>query len=131
MKERLSKNDLDTLTNAERAFYQLAVRRYRADTDWFTFEDFAFGMKSPIYERQRSHLDVLQHPLYLALREMWLDLGVKQGMIAQAERGEKRNAPRRRKARSGKAIQESHSTKARHVAAADSSADERLSKSRR
>ena len=78
----LAKSDLDTLTDDERGFYRLALKRYRADAEWLAFEEFAFGMRSPIYQRQRSHLDILQHPLYIALREMWLDLGVKQGMIA-------------------------------------------------
>lgn len=104
MKRILTKKNLIVLADDERAFYQLALKRYRADTNWLAFEDFAFGMKSPIYQRQRSHLDVLQHPLYLALREMWLDLGIKQGMIAPAKKKEK-PAPRRSAARSGKTAQ--------------------------
>jgi len=129
MKE-LTKKDLNALTDDERAFYHLALKRYRADADWLAFEDLAFGMRSPIYQRQRSHLDVLQHPLYIALREMWLDLGVKQGMIAPSKKKEKGDAPRRSAARSGKTAQRRDGKDKRHVASANSPADKRLPKSR-
>jgi hypothetical protein len=121
---------LKDLTDDERTFYSLAVKKYRANADWLAFEEYAFGMRSPIYKRQRSHLDVLESPLYIALREMWLDLGVKQGMVAPGKQQEKRNAKRGRKAGSGKAAEKRHRAHTRDVASADSSAHQRLPKSR-
>jgi hypothetical protein len=121
---------LKDLTPDERTFYQLAVKKYRANVDWLAFEEYAFGMRSPIYQRQRSHLDVIDTPLYVALREMWLDLGVKQGMVAPGKQQEKRNAKRGRKAGSGKAADKRNRSHAGDMAAADSPARERLSKSR-
>jgi hypothetical protein len=73
------------LSDEERRFLREAEKKVRANISWFDFEDFAFGMRSPLFSRQRSHLDVLRHPLYLALREMWLDLGVKQGLVSPSK----------------------------------------------
>src|SRR6266498_3224697 len=72
----------DSLSPEERVFLRQAEQKYRANANWFEFEDFAFGMRSPLFSRHRSHLDVLRHPLYLALKEMWLDLGVRQGLFS-------------------------------------------------
>jgi len=72
----------DALTSDERRFLHAAQKKYRAKENWFDFESFAFGMGSPLFKRDRSHLDVLQHPLYLQLKEMWLDLGREQGFVA-------------------------------------------------
>ncbi len=74
--------ELGSLTDSERAFYEKAVRQFRRNVDWFSFDEFVFSPKSPIYARRRSHLEVLRNPVYLALRDMWLRLGVQQGMIA-------------------------------------------------
>lgn len=71
-----------------------AVRQFRGNADWFSFDEYLFSPRSPIYARRRSHLDVLKDPLYLALKDMWLQLGVQQGMIARHK--EARPAPRRR-----------------------------------
>src|SRR5437868_15122084 len=72
----------DGLSPEERDFLRQAEKKYRSNANWFEFEDFAFGMKSPLFSSHRSHIDVLRHPLYLALKEMWLDLGVKQGLVS-------------------------------------------------
>jgi hypothetical protein len=119
----------DTLSAKERDFLREAEKRYRANTNWFDFEDFAFGMRSPLFSRQRSHLDVLKHPLYIALREMWLELGVKQGLVSPSKRAEAQHAGRKAR-RSGSAIQERNSTQKRNVAASDSSSRRHMSKSR-
>lgn len=74
--------ELSSLTESERAFYEKAVRQFQRNADWVSFDEFLFSPKSPIYARRRSHLEVLRDPLYLALRDMWLQLGVQQGMIA-------------------------------------------------
>jgi len=74
--------NLGGLTKVEEQFYRQALRRFRENTNWPDFDDFAFGMRSRIYAGRRSHLEVLKHPLYLALKDMSLQLGVQQGRIA-------------------------------------------------
>lgn len=87
--------DVTKLTPEERAYLDRARKMYNANVSWFEFEDFAFGMRSPIFAKGRSHANVLEHPLYVALTNMWLDLGVKQGMVAPDESQQKvADAPR-------------------------------------
>lgn len=74
-----------TLTREEDAFLDRARSLFRANADWLEFEDFAFGPRSPLFSRDRSHRDVLAHPLYAALKEMWLELGVRQGRVKGAD----------------------------------------------
>jgi hypothetical protein len=119
----------NVLSPDERDFLRRAEKNYRSNMNWFEFEDFAFGMRSPLFSRQRSHLDVLRHPLYLALKEMWLNLGVKQGLVSPSK-NEEAHVARRKTQRSGPSRQERHRSKKRHVETADSPADRRLSKSR-
>ena len=83
------------LTAEERAFLQRAREKFEANIDWFAFEEFAFGMRSPIFAKQRSHPNVVEHPLYTALKSMWLDLGVRQGRVAPGTMQKVADAPRR------------------------------------
>jgi len=53
-------------------------------------------MRSPLFSKTRSHRDVLAHPLYVALKEMWLELGVKQGRVSIGTKGGLTDAPRRK-----------------------------------
>lgn len=46
-------------------------------------------MNSPIYRGRDSHLNVLKHPLFLALQDMALQLGVQQRMISRRKTKEK------------------------------------------
>ena len=119
----------DSLTAEELHFLREAEKKYRANANWFDFEDFAFGMRSPLFSRQRSHLDVLRHPLYIALKEMWLDLGVKQGLVSPSKREE--HLARRKAQRSRSSRQERDNSKKRDVETPDPSAHRSLSKSRR
>ena len=75
--------DLGDLSGGDRAFYEQAVKQFRRNVDWLTFDEFFFDPRSPIYARRRSHLEVLRDPWYLALKDMWLQLGVQQGKIAR------------------------------------------------
>lgn len=75
---------MSSLTPEEDAFLRRARRKFAQNIDWFEFEDFAFGARSPLYSKTRSHRDVLTHPLYIALKDMWLQLGVKQGKVKDA-----------------------------------------------
>ncbi len=119
----------DLLSPEERDFLRQAEKKYRSNTNWFEFEDFAFGMRSPLFSRQRSHLDVLRHPLYLALKDMWLDLGVRQGLVS-ASKHEEEHLARRKAAGGGASRQKRNRTKKRDLEAADSPANRRLPKSR-
>lgn len=87
-----SKKFTSALSPDEEAFLHRAQRKFRENADWLEFEEFAFGSRSPLYSKTRSHQDVLQHPLYLALKEMWLDLGVKQGRIRKGTDAARRKA---------------------------------------
>lgn len=77
---------LSTLNADETAFLARARANVRKNMDWLAFEEFAFGMQSPLFAKTRSHKDVRENPLYLALRDMWLDLGVRQGYIANPQK---------------------------------------------
>jgi hypothetical protein len=81
---------LDELTPEEKKFYKQALRKFQENTEWFSFDEFAFGMRSPIYKNKKSHMDVLNSGLYLALKDISLQLGVQQGLIARRTKSEKR-----------------------------------------
>lgn len=82
--------NLDDLTPEEKKFYRQAVKKFQENTKWLSFDEFAFGMRSPIYNGRRSHIDVLKNGLYLALKDISLQLGVQQGLIARTKKSEKR-----------------------------------------
>jgi hypothetical protein len=90
------KIDLGSLNDVEKRFYLQAMKKVKQNTDWFEFDDFAFGMRSPLFSRNKSDLDVLLDPLYLALEDMSLSLGIRLGWIARAGKrrhsGQVRNA---------------------------------------
>jgi len=101
VKQAALATDDQPLTAEEQSFLKRARGKHRDNINWLEFEEFAFGSRSPIFASSRSHRDVLQHPLYEALKEMWLDLGVRQGRIATPVKGDdqhaaRRNAPGRR-----------------------------------
>lgn len=85
--------DVSALTETQATFYRNAVRLYRKGVDWFAFWDFAFGFRSPLYDGTRLQTEVLGTPLEQALKAMWLDLGIKQGMVAPEK---PKRAPRRK-----------------------------------
>lgn len=89
--------NLDGLSPEEKKFYRQALKRFQENTTWLSFDEFAFGMGSPIYSRQRSHLDVLKGALYLALKDMSLQLGVQQGLVARTKKSEKKVIARTKK----------------------------------
>src|SRR5258706_1242396 len=89
--------NLGVLTSEEKKFYRQALKRFQENTSWLAFDEFAFGMGSPIYSRQRSHLDVLKSALYLALKDMSLQLGVQQGLVARTKKSEKKVIARTKK----------------------------------
>lgn len=77
------KINLDCLNEAEKRFYLRALKRFQQNVSWLDFDDFVLGMQSPLYSGKRSHHEVLKHPLFLALKNMSLELGIRQGMAAR------------------------------------------------
>ena len=82
--------NLDDLTAEDKKFYKQAMKRFRENTNWLSFDEFAFGIRSPIYNGRRSHIEVLQSVLYLVLKDMSLQLGVQQGLIKRTKKAEKK-----------------------------------------
>ena len=80
------KINLDSLTPEEKKFYERALKKFHQNTEWVSFDDFAFGMTSPIYKRRKPHTDILKNELYLALRDMSLQLGIQQGLVARVKK---------------------------------------------
>jgi len=78
--------NLDDLTAEDKKFYKQAMKRFRENTNWLSFDEFAFGIKSPIYNGRRSHIEVLQSALYLVLKDMSLQLGVQQGLLKRTKK---------------------------------------------
>jgi hypothetical protein len=81
---------LSGLTKAEKLFYREALKKFHSNLSWLAFDEFAFGMRSPIYRGRNSHREVLKDPLFLALKDMSLQLGVQQGIIARTVSQEQR-----------------------------------------
>jgi hypothetical protein len=94
MRYRNSQTDIDldlSGLDADRlGFFKLAIRKFRENVSWLEFEAFAFAFTSPVFLASRNRKEVLRDPLYLALKDMWLQLGIRQGFVA--ERKEKSSA---------------------------------------
>lgn len=103
---------LKQLSRTQKEFYAEALELFRRNTSWIEFEEFAFGSRSPLYENSDSHVDVLKDPLYLALEDMWLELGVQQGA---AKRRGKRDEGRGERGR-GKAEETADREEVDHLA---------------
>ena len=87
--------DLGRLTDAEKPLYLEALRRFAQNVDWMEFHTFAFASKSQLYAGRRSYHDVVGLPLFKALEDMWLQLGVQQGRVSrprQATQGHREHA---------------------------------------
>ncbi len=82
--------NLDGLTEPEIRFYQQAVERFLKNINWFTFHAFAFSSRSPLFKKESANKPANQEPLYLALKDMWLQLGVQQGMIRRRSTDEEK-----------------------------------------
>ena len=118
-KEKL-RIDLTHLDGDGRQFYKDALGKFRKNVSWLQFEEFAFGKYSAIYRDRRSHVELRSDPLFLALRDMWSELGVRQGAMSRATEEERSQfAQRREKSRSRKAAKQSDRTPQHHVAVTD------------
>jgi len=76
------KLDLGNLDAIDRDFYRLALRLFKENARWTSFNELILGMQSPLYRRDRPRRDFRSDPLYLALKDMSIQLGIRQGMIA-------------------------------------------------
>src|SRR5436190_5437716 len=74
--------DLSNLDSERKRFYQSAVEKFDHNVDWLEFEEFAFSFSSPVFKTSRNRREVLSDPLYLVLKDMWLRLGIRQGLVA-------------------------------------------------
>jgi hypothetical protein len=111
--------DLSGLAESQVEFYLKALEKFRENTSWLAFDAFAFGGLSPLYSGRKSHLEVLKDPLYLALKDMCLQLGVQQGMIRRAQKEEKQPLGARGKTKGGREASEKHNrAEDRHLAPA-------------
>src|SRR5438067_10799455 len=115
-RNRESGVDLDStqLVGDRKAFFLSALKQFHADLNWFEFERIAFGFRSPVFQQARSRQDVLTDPLYLALRDMWLCLGVNQGLVAPNT-----EVPSGSKATKGRKAHSNRTARVGHVAASN------------
>lgn len=86
--------DLSHLDQERKRFYQSAIEQLEANIDWIDFENFAFSFGSPVFKSSRDRQDVLSDPLFLVLKDMWLRLGIRQGMVAPSKEKPKRGKAR-------------------------------------
>jgi hypothetical protein len=115
-RNRESGVDLDStqLDGERKAFFLSAVKQFHADVNWFEFERIAFGFRSPVFQQARSRQDVLTDPLFLALKDMWLRLGVEQGLVAPNT-----EVPGGPKSTKGRKAHSNRAPRVRHVAASN------------
>jgi len=74
--------DLSHLDSERKHFYQSALEKLGKNVPWLDFEDFAFSFGSPVFRASRNRREVLSDPLYVVLKDMWLRLGIRQGLVA-------------------------------------------------
>src|SRR6266576_1010088 len=74
--------DLSHLDSERKRFYQLALGKLDENVPWLEFEDFAFSFGSPVFRASRNRREVLSDPLYVVLKDIWLRLGIRQGLVA-------------------------------------------------
>ena|ERR1044071_6901927 len=77
--------DLGKLDDEKRRLFEAAYERFRKNTNWFEFEQLVFSYTSPLFRQAKSRAEVLRDPLYVALKDMWLQLGINQGFVAKPE----------------------------------------------
>jgi len=110
--------ELAGLTAVKTKFYRQALEKFRKNVDWMAFEEFVFGPMSPLYSERKSRQEVIEDPLYLALEDMWLQLGVQQGMVkAETTQEDYAIGERGQKGRGRQAADRPNAARNRHVAA--------------
>jgi len=77
--------DLSHLDRDRKRFYQSALEKLDENVPWLEFEDFAFSFGSPVFRASRNRQEVLSDPLYVVLKDIWLRLGIRQGLVAPSK----------------------------------------------
>jgi hypothetical protein len=77
--------DLSNLDTERKRFYQSAIEMLDRNVDWLDFEGFAFSFGSPIFKASHDRQEVLSDPLFIVLKDIWLRLGIRQGMVAPSK----------------------------------------------
>jgi hypothetical protein len=77
--------DLSRLDSDRKRFYQSALEKLDENVPWLEFEDFAFSFGSPVFRASRNRKEVLSDPLYVVLKDIWLRLGIRQGLVAPSK----------------------------------------------
>lgn len=72
---------MTSLTAEEHRLYRRAIGYFESGMNWLSFDEFAFGAASPIYKGKKKPQEVIAHPLFLALKDMSIELGIRQGQI--------------------------------------------------
>jgi len=70
---------LENLTEEEQKLYREAVKEFMTNINCWEFERFISELIDLIRYKVRAHTDLIENPLYMALEDMWLQLGVQQG----------------------------------------------------
>ena len=72
---------------------------------------------SPLYSGRKSRREVVEDPLYLALEDMWLQLGIQQGMVkAETTQEDHADGERGQENRGRQAADRPNSARDRHLA---------------
>ena len=74
--------DLGELSPEKERFFDVAHKQFRKNVNWFEFEQLVFSYTSPIFSGAKNRGAVVNDPLYRALKDMWLQLGIDQGFVA-------------------------------------------------
>ena len=74
--------DLGELSPEKSRFFETAQKQFRKNVNWFEFEQVVFSYTSPVFSKSKSRAQVANDPLYLALKDMWLQLGINQGFVS-------------------------------------------------
>jgi len=72
--------DLRSISKVQKKYFMEAWGDFQSDMLCWNFEHINFSKR--LFEIVSRGEDILQHPLYLALVELWLALGVNQGEVA-------------------------------------------------
>ena len=83
--------DLGELDPPRKRLYERAQKLFRSNASWFAFEQLAFAWPSPLFEEGVVRAEVLRSALFIALKDMWLQLGVNQGYVAPKKQSDEGN----------------------------------------
>jgi len=74
--------DLGDLSPERARLFDIARKQFQKNVSWFVFEQLIFSYTSPLFKDLKTRADVVNDPLFTALKDMWLQLGIKQGFVA-------------------------------------------------